>query len=45
MVGKVLKQNEQFINFLSSTNYGSSGGPILDENGNLVGIMNAYFED
>lgn len=38
-----MEQNNCIINYIGSTSEGSSGGPLLNDKGNLIGINFGYF--
>ncbi|EAS03376.3 hypothetical protein TTHERM_00730250 (macronuclear) [Tetrahymena thermophila SB210] len=44
-VGQYAKSNNYILTFEASTTQGSSGSPVLDINGNLIGINTGYFDD
>ncbi|KAL4477787.1 hypothetical protein ABPG72_018961 [Tetrahymena utriculariae] len=44
-VGQYTKTNNYILTFEASTTQGSSGSPVLDLNGNLIGINTGYFDD
>ncbi|KAL4432071.1 hypothetical protein ABPG74_014325 [Tetrahymena malaccensis] len=44
-IGQYAKTNHYILTFEASTTQGSSGSPVLDLNGNLIGINTGYFDD
>ncbi len=43
--GKLLASNGYILNFEASTACGSSGAPLVDMQGNFLGINTGYFDD
>jgi hypothetical protein len=44
-VARIKNSNQGIINYIGSMNFGASGGPLLDQEGEVVGINFGYFAD
>lgn len=44
-MGALIESNDYILTFESSTTQGSSGAPLIDMEGNLLGLNTGYFDD